>query len=121
MAMNAGRSCPAPPHPGPPWSSRTRRAELFRGAQGREVRDDQSPRAFVREYFRKQAVGGSVADDVHAAHAAANGILDRRLLGQHAVLEGALVAQALQTLDVRVGDHRAGIRYPLENPLRAGA
>src|ERR1700728_822935 len=104
-----------------PWSSRARRAELFRGAQGREVRDDQSPRAFVREYFREQAVGGSVADDVHPAHTAANGVLDRGRLGQHALLQRALVAQTLQALDVGIRNHRARILDPFENSLRTGA
>jgi hypothetical protein len=50
-----------------------------------DVGDDQRAGALVREHLGEDALGRLVGDHVHAAHAAADRVLDRLGLRQHAV------------------------------------
>ena len=58
---------------------------------------------------------------MHAAHAAADRVLDGLGLRQHAVGDAALLAQALQSVQVGVGDERARVGDAAEDAGRAGA
>src|SRR5207248_8362398 len=73
----------------------------------------------VRFFFFKQKTAYEIvrcwssdvcsSDLVHPAHAAADRVLDGERLGQHAVGDAALIAQALESREIRVRDQRARI------------
>ena len=68
--------------------------QLFRCAQGFQVRDYQRAGTLIGEDLREQTVWVLVADHMHAAHAAADRIFDGRRFREHAILQAALAAGA---------------------------
>ena len=94
---------------------------LLGGRQRVDIGDDQRAGALVGEDFAEDAFRCTVGNDMHAADAAANRVLDGRGLGQHAVQDPPRLAQPLQAGKIGVGDQRARILGPLEDAGRAGA